>query len=323
MTCRLALALLSLVTACSTPSQPGPGDISLETRKYDPARDGKPDPDKQPGADNMPGETLDIKPVYAGSVPELPAARRLCDAHYLLPDQRRSACCSGGGPSKQAHQLADECTGILSAAIAGGGVALRDDRLAACVAGLEAAHSTCEWVGPWSPPLPPSCREVVQGGLAEAARCRSNLECAPGLRCAGVGPTDPGVCAPPAPDGARCNTAVDTLATYLRDDDLAAHPGCSGRCVRHRCQPALAEGAACNSNSACAAGLHCDGTTCVAGELAAAGQPCADGGCADGLCMQHVCRAQNPTDSPCATDFECRGACLKDPAGQGRCGPKC
>ena len=329
MTLRLTSALVLLVPfmpfmACS--AQPAPGDIQLRTRKYDPAIDGV-----AGRADGVAGaaeagldDAVAVKPVYGEPVPELAEARQLCDALYLLPARRAGACCDSGEPSKQAGQLADECTQALSSAVAGGGVVLRDDALGDCLAGLEAAHASCEWVGPWSPPLPPSCLEVAHGSLPVEARCRSSRECAPGLHCAGVGPTDPGVCAVAAADGALCNTAVDTLATYLRDDSLGAHPVCSGRCVRRRCQPALAEGAACSSNSECDAGLHCDGKTCVSGATAAVGEPCADSGCAAGsLCLKHVCVAQGPTGAACETDFECRGACIKGADGVSRCGPRC
>jgi hypothetical protein len=322
---RLTPALLLLLAACPGPAQPGPGDIPLKSHPYDPAVDG---PGAQ-GADRAAAEAghddaVDVKPVYGEPVPELAEARKLCDALYLLPAERSGLCCNSGGASKQSKQIADECTQALSSAVAGGGVVIRDDNLESCIAGLEAANATCEYVGPWGPPLPPGCLDVTHGTLAAAARCRSSRECLPGLHCAGVGPTDPGVCAPAAEDGTLCNAAVDTLATYLRDDSLTDHPVCSGRCVKRRCQPALAEGAACSSNSECATGLHCDGKTCIAGATAAAGEPCADSGCAAGsLCLQHVCVAQGTTGASCKTDFECRGACIKGPDGASRCGPKC
>lgn len=332
MTRRIRRALrfalpFALVLACEGSHRPG--DIALETRKYDPARDGKIDapdrPDRPDRAEAGHEAAVDVKPVYGEPVPELAEARKLCDALYLLPERRRAACCDdAGGASKQAQQLADECSQALSSAVAGGGVVIRDDALESCLAGLDVAHASCEWVGPWSPPRPPSCLEVTLGTLGAEARCRSSRECAPGLHCEGVGPTDPGVCAPAAADGSLCNTAVDTLATYLQDDSLAAHPTCTGRCVRRRCQPALAAGAACTSNSECGVDLHCDGKTCIAGETAAAGEPCADSGCADGsLCLQHVCVARAPAGTACTTDLECRGACIKAEDGTRKCAPKC
>lgn len=320
MTRRLLLLLPLALAACNTPERAG--DIPLRTRPFDPKIDAA--KDAAGGPAGAADDAVAIKPVYGDLVPELPEARTLCDALYALPSSRSGVCCNSGGVSQQARQLADECTQALSSATAGGGVILQVEEVTACVAALAALHADCEWVGPWTPPLPPACGAVVVGSLPAEARCRSSLECAPGLRCAGAGPTDAGVCSPPAADGALCNTAVDALATYLRDDELAAHPACAGRCVRRRCQPARAAGEACQSNSECAAGLHCDGARCVAGATAAVGEACADSGCAGtSLCLGHVCVAQSPAGSPCATDFECRGACIKGADGVGRCGMKC
>ena len=61
----------------------------------------------------------------------------------------------------------------------------------------------------------------------------------------------------------------------------------------------------------------------VAGATAGVGEACADSGCAGtSLCLGHVCVAQSPAGSPCATDFECRGACATGDAGR-RCAMDC
>ena len=307
-------ALSLLLAACPAPSQPVPRDSPARTRE----------PAVEVAADGPAAPAGRDAPVYGEPVPELPEARQLCDALHLLPAARSGVCCAGGGAGEQAQELADRCTQALSSAVAGGGLVLRDEALAACISGLEAAYTSCEWVGSSDPPLPAGCLEVTHGTLPAAARCRSSRECAPGLRCADVGPAAPGVCAPAAEDGAPCDTAGDPLASLLRDVDLAAHSACRGRCVQGRCRAALAAGAACGSGRECAAGLHCDGEVCVAGASAAAGQPCADGGCVDGTrCVQGMCVAPAPTGAACETDRECRGACLKGTDGRSRCGPRC
>jgi hypothetical protein len=312
---RTPLALL-LLLACKGEAQPVPRDISPGAAAKVEAR--------QPDLSADAADPVQVPPLYGDRVPELDEARELCDALYLLPERRRSACCDGAGPGEQAVRRAGACSQILSSAVASGGVVLRDDALAGCITALAADHASCEWVGPWSPPLPAACLDAVLGTLTADARCRSNLECAPGLRCAGLGPTEMGVCSPPAPDGTPCDAVVDTLASHLRDERLAAHPGCAGRCVRGGCQPALAAGAACTSNSECASGLHCDGATCIAGEFAAAGEPCVDGGCAPGSrCLQRVCAVQGQSGDPCETDRECHGACLQAADGARSCGPRC
>lgn len=282
----------------------------------------EPGPAAELGADEVEAGRDAVQPGYGEPVPDLAEARELCDALYVLPAERRGLCCSSGGASEQVKQTADACTRALSSAVAGGGVVLQGENLEACVAGLEAASATCEYVGPWGPPLPPSCLAVTHGTLAAQSRCRSSHECLPGLHCAGVGPTGPGLCAPAAADGAACD-ATDALATHLRVDGLADHPVCRGRCVEGRCQPALADGAACSSHGECATGLHCDGRTCVAGATAAVGEPCVDGGCAAGsLCLQRVCVARGATGAACKTNLECRGGCIAG-AGGSRCGPQC
>ncbi len=311
---RPLLALLLLLAACKGEAQrPVPKDTPPA-----PPRERRPDLSAD-AADPAPPPSR-----YGDRVPELPEARELCDALHLLSARRRSACCDGAPVDPSAVQRADACAQILSSAVAAGGVVLRDDALAGCVTAVTAEHASCEWVGPWSPPLPPACLDAVLGTLPDGSRCRSNRECAPGLRCADLGPATTGTCSPPAADGTPCASPVDILADHLRDEQRLAHPACAGRCVADRCQPALVAGASCTRNDHCATDLHCDGATCIAGAHASAGEPCLDGACAPGTrCLQSVCVVQRSSGDPCQADRDCKGACLPSPDGARACGPRC
>jgi len=50
-----------------------------------------------------------------------------------------------------------------------------------------------------------------------------------------TGPTDFGVCKPPAPNGERCGNGVDTLAAYTRQEAIQkTRPECAGYCSRRK-----------------------------------------------------------------------------------------
>jgi hypothetical protein len=307
---RRQAALLALLAGCGSPS---PADAPSK-RGVDPAIEPAPAPPV--AARPAPAEAVVARPVYGEQVPEIPQVRALCEALHVLPEERRGACCRSSSDPR-ARELADACTQSFSAALSAGGVILRDDVTDACITALHVATTGCDWVGPQRPPLPEVCAGVVLGTLGAGARCRSHLECAAGLRCAGV-------CAPPAADGDACDPVVDVLAAYLPVDLDGAHPPCRGRCVDGRCRAGVAAGGACTRQLECAAGLHCDGATCVDGALAAAGAACADAGCAAGsACLDHVCVARRPAGAACTRDLECAGACLRDGDGPGACGPGC
>lgn len=262
-----------------------------------------------------------VRPVYEdqGRAPEALAVT-LCDALHKRPEQRRAACCQGS----EGIQVAPLCARTLSVALRSGAVAVDPAAVTACAAAMEAAHAGCSWVGPEGPPFPPACERLVKGTLAAGARCRSALECQPGLRCAGGGPTDVGRCAPPGPDGTACALAVDTLATYTRQPLELDHRECPGYCERHLCRPPVQEGAACQAAGECAAGSHCAAGKCAPGAVAAAGEACVAGECGAGLrCVTGTCRAPAPEGTACQADAECQGACLAHDGGGKRCGMGC
>lgn len=167
--------------------------------------------------------------IYSEPVPELAEARMLCDALHLLPAQRRAACCPDplAEISADAQAAADVCAAELSAAVAGGGVVLDDTALTTCLEARDQQLAGCAWVGLSPPPRPVPCAAAVHGTLTAQSRCRSHRECAPGLRCADLGPLRPGMCAASTVDA---TDPVDALARDLRDDVPLATSPAPGRC---------------------------------------------------------------------------------------------
>jgi hypothetical protein len=261
-----------------------------------------------------------VKPVYAGAVtaPD-PAARSLCQALHGLPEERRASCC-GGAPRRV---LADECTRMLSLALQSGALALDAERTSRCIAAIERTLQGCDWVGPAGAPLPEPCLALAVGHRERGGRCRSALECQKGLRCQGLGPTQPGVCDAPGAPTTACELGVDALATYLRQD-AREHPECSGTCVRRTCVPASAVGGACSAAVRCGPDAHCAGGRCAPGRFALAGEACLPGACQpDAVCTEGICAQRKVRGKPCRQDQECLGACLRPDGGTGVCGPRC
>lgn len=298
-------ALLALSCKSRTQPAPAPGAAAFDAGA---AAAGAPDlpPDEE------------VKPVYpplAGAAS--PLAQKLCTALQDLPHARRAACCS----AQKGLVFTDLCTQTLSSALQGGALSLDPARVDACAAAQARAYDGCGWVGQWSVPLPAECANLFQGLRKSGAPCRSSLECADGLRCAGVGPTQAGRCGPPRGDGEGCLGSVDALAVYTQQDLEQHHRECAGYCGHRRCEPVLARGASCVMSRACAAGLHCDGDHCVSGAEAREGERCVGDSCAAGLrCVADVCRTPRPEGAACKDDRECSGGCI--PATH-TCGPRC
>ena len=234
----MRLALLALlvpfVTSTAACSRPTPEHEAL------------PVPADSPLAP-VPGDSPARPSIYTEPVPELAEARLLCDALHLLPAQRRTTCCPGAPADPQTQTATDTCAADLSAAVAGGGVVLDDERLTTCIEAREQQLAGCAWVGPSPPPTPVSCAAAVYGTLTAQSRCRSHHECAPGLRCADLEPPRPGLCAASTVDGFD---PVDVLARHLRDDLPLVSAAPPGRCRSDAgcpgaCQPDAAGSGTC------------------------------------------------------------------------------
>lgn len=263
-----------------------------------------------------------VKPAYpAAAGPADPLVDRLCRALHQRSEERRAECCGG----TLGIVLTSECVRALGGAVKAGAARLDATEVARCAGAIDGALAGCDWVGAFPPPLPAECRGLVHGEVAEAGACRSSLECRGELHCDGAGPTSPGVCRRPRPDGAACSLAVDPLAGFVKEDEAdRAHRECEGACEHHRCNALHALGAACGASLQCGAGRRCAEGACVAGERAAAGEACSGEDCAAGLrCLRGRCISPGATGAACASDFECRGGCVRVGGGAPACGPRC
>jgi len=278
-----------------------------------------------------------VEPVYPiePNAPAVPLAEKLCDGLTSLPERKRAACCN----TTPGIVLTSECTRTLSAAMRHGALSLSAAAVDACLTAYDQTLAGCDWVGPFPPGPPPECLGIFEGKLAQGAKCRSSLECRGDLRCVGLGPTTPGTCAPAGSGGETCGGTVDPLAGFTRQTDVdARHPECKERCIKHRCAPPAAEGAACQISSDCQDGLQClpapggapklgvPAKRCVAGRAPSKeGEACPGGLCEGGLqCIRGRCAQRLAGGEACTADFECKGGCLRAAgAPKGTCGPRC
>lgn len=267
-------------------------------------------------------EDDEVRPVYPVDVKPEPIAAKLCDALHAVPEKVRSTCCS----ETPGFTLASECTRVVSAALQLKAVSLAAADVDRCVAELEKAYAGCDWVGSHKIVPPDSCEGIFHGTLQQGSRCRSSVECADGLRCAGVGPTDVGRCAPPGEDGSPCGGSVDVLERYTRQQTTEKkHPACKGVCDRHRCNALPPLGAPCKASVSCGPGRACVKGACANARLQKLGEACADGECEKGLyCIKGKCVGPQPAGADCTTEFECVAACLLPDGGtKGKCGKRC
>lgn len=269
------------------------------------------------GGDDKDGPAKSVYPDGAVN----PLAARLCAAIQTAPRQARARCCN----QKPGVLLTGECTRTLSAALADGAVTLAEPAVKACEGAIAVTYAGCDWVGAKSRSIPDACQGLVTGTRTEKTSCRSSLECADGLYCHGVSPTQTGTCGPPHPAGGSCGRGADTLGSYLRDVKKQ-HPECEGFCANGKCRVYAKRGTRCVSNAHCGPGAHCDEAG-LCQDQAAGGKdaPCLGGRCEEGLrCVDKTCRAPKATGEVCTADVECLGACLVDGQGpEGVCGMRC
>ena len=264
-----------------------------------------------------------VKPVYPidpKAAPN-PLAQRLCAALHDAPEAKRAACCS----QTPGTVFTSECTRTLSAAMTAKATTLAPADIDACAAAIDTTYAGCEWPGPFPPELPPACQGLIKGTLTAGTRCRSTLECEGTLRCHGVGPTTTGRCGDPHADGGKCGGAVDSLASYTRQNDVdAKHPECTGYCDRGKCAALLPLGTKCKNGFQCGDGKLCVNDKCAVAAAGKLGDPCPGGACEPGiLCIANKCVAKKATGAECKMDFECMGGCIKSDAGKNTCGKKC
>lgn len=172
----------------------------------------------------------DIRPVY-GKAKVSPLAERVCHIVQRYPREQRAEC--SGEPMGVAFD--DECTRMMSAALASGAIKAAPGLDGRCVNAMAARYATCEFMQHETLPPIAACTDLWEGQLAAGAVCRSALECQTGLYCHGVGPAQTGVCGPAKASGTACGTGIDPLATYVPHDP-AAHPECTTQCIQGRCK---------------------------------------------------------------------------------------
>jgi hypothetical protein len=260
-------------------------------------------------------------PAARGATPEA-LSRRLCDAVQGLPATRKAECC-GTSPNTG---LASECARDLTRSLQERKLTLEPGDVDRCVADSTRDLEGCAWVTPRTSRLPASCRGIVHGTLDTGGRCRSSLECRDGLRCWGITPEAPGVCAPPGVPGAPCGGGPDALATFARQaEDGARHPECNGFCLLGRCAAFVRVGGECSSHGQCVPGSHCAARRCVDGPPPALGQACGAATCeAPFVCIDGTCAHPKKAGEACRQSLECEAACVSPTADQpGTCGMKC
>jgi hydrogenase/urease accessory protein HupE len=184
----------------------------------------------QPASDTAPSiAPSDVRPVY-GKAKISPLAERVCHFTQRYPREQRAQC--GGEPVGVVFD--DQCTRMLSAALASGAIKPAEGLDGRCVNAIEARYATCDFMQFKSLPPIAACTDLWEGQLADGAVCRSSLECRRGSHCHGVSSSETGVCGAPKAAGASCGNAIDALASYVPNSE-ADHPECSGRCVQGRC----------------------------------------------------------------------------------------
>jgi hypothetical protein len=261
------------------------------------------------------GALLGISGPSAASGAPDPAVQRLCGVLQGLPERRKAECCS----TSSSVGLATACASELGRAVRDGAVSVDPADVDRCAADAAHALEGCDWVTPYLPAPPPSCRGIVRGRRAAGAACRSSLECRDGFHCAA------GACAPPGDAGASCSGAPDPLTTAARQIGDARHPECKGYCFRGRCTAPVLTGGACAADQQCAAGTHCVAHRCVDGPRPTLGEPC-DGSTCDGglVCIAGRCAPPQDVGAPCTEPAACRATCVgATPDRPGTCATKC
>ena len=266
-------------------------------------------------------------PVYAllseGQGEPDALTRKLCDALFDLPSRRRADCCHKA-PARE-----PSCLVLLGSAVRAQAVTLKAEEVDACSAAMEKQFEGCDWVGPNHPAIAEACIRIVHGTLSRRTRCRSSLECRAGLFCDGAGHEKIGLCSLPRDHGSPCDNASDNrgddLSLLLHQDlETLVNGQCLGHCERGVCTSALSPGTPCSTTEQCDSTHHCAKQRCQPGRFARLGEECT-GECESGLrCLLKKCVMPAAEGVACDADAECRGACLKKPAGgQGVCGKSC
>ena len=299
------LLALAVVPACTCTGGAGTGTASSSASAS-----------AAPPAASSGSPDEEVRPVYpALTAPPEPLAVRICGLVHSTAELRADACCRR---KRGKSGLEKECERAVSGALSLKRVTVAEDKVVACEKALELTFAACDWVRPFGEPsIPPECTSLFEGVLPASARCRSHLECASGLFCEGLSPTQAGSCSAPRLDGG-CFGGTDSLATLARQKLGDKHAACDGICVARRCAEPVALGAACKASAECGKDAHCEGTC-------KKGPPNDCSACPYGTgCVEGSCRAHKKDGEACGTDNECRGQCVKAKGAKtGACAMQC
>jgi hypothetical protein len=185
-------------------------------------------------------------------------------------------------------------------------VELHEDRIAGCVAFLEAAECGEE-------PLEGECEDVVTGTIEDDGPCLDDSECASGF-CHQPDDAECGTCEPVGGDGDACRELSDVtmeVETLRCEEDLYCN------FVSEECEPKLGQGALCVSSGQCQQDHYCvgfpaqcdaiafgeeAGDTCfvtdqaqTCGGVLVAGLRCEGAANTDGVCVAIAIVAENGT----------------------------
>ncbi len=207
-----------------------------------------------------------------GNVPlsEIPSklATALCDVVSTCLGDYYTLLLSGQDcVTLNQRQIEQGDVSVVQSAIDAGTVTYHGDKVAACIAAIEAKG--CDL---FSSRLPSECGAVFEGTVAEGGDCTINEECAGDNICQFSGGACPGKCSARAAAGAAC----------AADDDCQDGLTCQSQV----CTAPAKEGAACGGTAPdCLTGLYCAGADPTNGKPgactklstvfnAAQGQPC-------------------------------------------------
>lgn len=237
-----------------------------------------------------------------------PKASAICELLVGTIQAKRATCCDQAG----AADLLDLCNTTLKPIKRQ--LQLDASAWQRCASDLSAFTNDCAFVQQQLPPLPLSCRGIVQGTLPKGASCGSSLSCQDGLYCLGLSVGKSGVCSKPVAVGARCESAHDSLAGILGLNDLPEHRSCQGRCERGFCLATADQGGSCQHSGQCRESLQCVSGSCQVANPAAPGATCdASHFCEFGsTCQDGRCQFRKPGGASCRIGFECASfACEK------------
>ena len=303
--CRMGAMTLCLVLSCCAPRCAEPPQPDAGALPPAPVAQRAPD-------DDGPVYPLSDEPPHA-------VAQRYCDLVYERAERTRKTCCPK--VTFTPFLPTPECARTLSFALRAKGVVLGDAALAACEAAIAQEEKHCDWGGQ----LPQPCLGIIEGQLDAGTPCRSSLECATGLNCAGLSTTGPGKCAPPGATGQRCAQPPDSLGAFTRQETEEGHPVCEGFCRRQWCVPTSQLAASCMSMLDCGPRARCYEGRCTDTPAPGPGESCSKAGCAAGLtCANGTCLVPRRLGDACGHGHECRGGyCEVSDGGAGRCAMSC